>query len=188
MRTGPHQTGPGHVSVPNLCLGPVQGPCMFRPGTLGPHCGRPGPHTGGGGPDPIPGVRLAHVEARDQPWGSGLYIRGSDALPWGSGPLLTPWSISPSLDMWRLRTRPCGGVGRRCGPRVAAQDWGKSWSGPTHSTFTTRLSDSRVGTVSLYSSKGYPSFRVPTVAPGPTLGEDASLQVGPKLLLRVNMA
>jgi hypothetical protein len=146
------------------------------------------PYGGGGGPDPIPGVRLAHVEARDQPWGSGLYIRGSDALPWGSGPLLTPWSISPSLDMWRLRTRPCGGVGRRCGPRVAAQDWGKSWSGPTHSTFTTRLSDSRVGTVSLYSSKGYPSFRVPTVAPGPTLGEDASLQVGPKLLLRVNMA
>jgi hypothetical protein len=28
------------------------------------------------GPDPIPGVRLAHVEVRDQPWGSGLYIRG----------------------------------------------------------------------------------------------------------------
>jgi hypothetical protein len=25
--------------------------------------------------------------------------------------------------------------------------------------------DSRVGTASLYSSKGYPSFRVPTVAP-----------------------
>jgi hypothetical protein len=35
--------------------------------------------------------------------------------------------------------------------------------------------DSCVGTVSLYSSKGYPSFRVPTVAPGPTSGEDASL-------------
>jgi hypothetical protein len=43
-----------------------------------------------------------------------------------------------------------------------------------------------MGTVSLYSSKGYPSFRVPTVAPGPTSGEDASLQVGPKLVLRVN--
>jgi hypothetical protein len=39
----------------------------------------------GGGPDPIPGVRLAHVEVQDQPWGSGLYIRGSGALPWGSG-------------------------------------------------------------------------------------------------------
>jgi hypothetical protein len=39
-----------------------------------------------------------------------------------------------------------------------------------------------MGTASLYSSKGYPSFRVPTVAPGPASGEDASLQVRPKLL------
>jgi hypothetical protein len=48
--------------------------------------------------------------------------------------------------------------------------------------------DSRVGTAFLYSSKGYPSFWVPTVAPGPTSGEDASLQVGPKLVLCLNMA
>jgi hypothetical protein len=48
--------------------------------------------------------------------------------------------------------------------------------------------DSRVGTTSSYSSKGYPSFRVPTVAPKPTSGEDASLQVGPKLVLCLNMA
>jgi hypothetical protein len=41
--------------------------------------------------------------------------------------------------------------------------------------------DSRAGTASSYYSKGYPYFRVPTVAPGPTLGEDTSLQVGPKL-------
>jgi hypothetical protein len=47
--------------------------------------------------------------------------------------------------------------------------------------------DSRVSTTSLYSSKGYPSFRVPTVAPGPTSGEDAGLHVGPKLVLRLNM-
>jgi hypothetical protein len=48
--------------------------------------------------------------------------------------------------------------------------------------------DSRVGTASSYCSKGYPSFRVPTVAPGPTSGEDTSLQVGPKLVLHLNMA
>jgi hypothetical protein len=48
--------------------------------------------------------------------------------------------------------------------------------------------DSRVGTVLLYSIRGYPCFRVPTVALGPTSGEDASLQVGPKLVLRLNMA
>jgi hypothetical protein len=47
--------------------------------------------------------------------------------------------------------------------------------------------DSRVGIVSLYSSKGYPTFRVLTVALGPTSGEDASLQVGPKLVLCLNM-
>jgi hypothetical protein len=47
--------------------------------------------------------------------------------------------------------------------------------------------DSHVGTSSSYSSKGYPSFRVPTLAPEPTSGEDASLQVGPKLVLRLNM-
>jgi hypothetical protein len=35
--------------------------------------------------------------------------------------------------------------------------------------------NSHVGTMFLYSSKGYPSFRVPTVGPGPTSGEDASL-------------
>jgi hypothetical protein len=32
-----------------------------------------------------------------------------------------------------------------------------------------------------YCSKGYPCFRVPTVAPRPASGEDTSLQVGPKL-------
>jgi hypothetical protein len=47
-RTGPHQTRSGHVSVPDPRLGPVQGPGMFCPVTLGPPCGRPGPHIGGG--------------------------------------------------------------------------------------------------------------------------------------------
>jgi hypothetical protein len=41
--------------------------------------------------------------------------------------------------------------------------------------------DSRVGTAPSYRSRGYPCFRVPTVAPGPTSGEDTSLQMGPKL-------
>jgi hypothetical protein len=41
--------------------------------------------------------------------------------------------------------------------------------------------DSHAGTASSYCSKGYPYFRVPSVAPGPTSGEDMSLQVGSKL-------
>jgi hypothetical protein len=60
-RSGTHQTRSGHVSALDPRLGPIQGPSMSCPETLGPHCGRPGPHVGGG-PDPIPGVRLAHVE------------------------------------------------------------------------------------------------------------------------------
>jgi hypothetical protein len=114
-----------------------------------------------GGPDPILGVWLAH-EVLDQPWRSGLYIQGSDTSHGGPDSLLRPWGISLPLDTWRLRTRPCGGVRRYCGPRAVAQGWTEPWLGPTHNTFTTRLRDSRVGTASLYSSKGYPSFRVPT--------------------------
>jgi hypothetical protein len=38
-----------------------------------------------------------------------------------------------------------------------------------------------VGTVPSHYSKEYPCSRVLIAAPGPTLGEDTSLQVGPKL-------
>jgi hypothetical protein len=148
-----------------------------------------------GGSDPIRGVRIPFLGSGLHTWRSWTNLEGSDCIPRGpalshGGPdsLLMSWSISLSLDTWRLRTRPCGGVRRCCGPRVVARGWGESWFGPTHSTFTTRLRDRRVGTVSLYSSKGYPSFRVPIVAPRPTSGEDASLQVGPKLVLCFDMA
>jgi hypothetical protein len=43
--------------------------------------------------------------------------------------------------------------------------------------------DSRVGTVSSCYNKGYPYFRVLTVAPGPTSGEDASHRWGQNLYL-----
>jgi hypothetical protein len=147
MRTGPHQTRSGHVSVSDPLLGPIQGLGMFCPGTLGPPLWAARTPCGGG-LDPIPGVRLAQVEVRDQPWRSGLYIRGSRTNLGGPacisrgpvcisrglayisrGPtlsrgspdsLLMLWSMPPSLDTWRLRTRPCGGVGRCCGPRIAA--------------------------------------------------------------------
>jgi hypothetical protein len=66
MRTGPHQTRSGHVSVPDPHLGPVQGSDVFCPRTLGPPLwATQTPY--GGGPNPIPGVQLAHVEVRDQP-------------------------------------------------------------------------------------------------------------------------
>jgi hypothetical protein len=97
-------------------------------------------------------------------------------------------SHSRGLSCTRGGPGPTLEVRRCCGPRVVARGWDESWLSPTHSTFNTRLRDSRVDIASLYSSKGYPSFRVPTVAPGPTSGEDASLQVGPKLVLCFDMA
>jgi hypothetical protein len=148
-----------------------------------------------GSSDPIGGVCISFQGSGLHTWRSWTNLGGLDCISRGpalshGGPdsLLRPWGLSLSPDMWRLRTRPCGGVRRCCGPRVVARGWGESWLGPTHITLTTRLRDSRVDTASLYSSKGYPSFRVPIVAPGPTSGEDASLQVGPKLVLCFDMA
>jgi hypothetical protein len=44
-----------------------------------------------------------------------------------------------------------------------------------------------MGTAPSYCSKGYPCLWVLTVAPEPTSGEGASVQVGPKLVLCVNV-
>jgi hypothetical protein len=38
-----------------------------------------------GGPDPIPGVRFAHMEVMDQTWWPKPYIQRSGTFPWGSG-------------------------------------------------------------------------------------------------------
>jgi hypothetical protein len=141
-----------------------------------------------GGPDPIRGVRIPFQGSSLNTWRSWTNLGGPDCISrgpalyhWGLDSLLRPWGISLSLDTWRLRTRPCGGARRRCGPRVVARGWDESWLGPTHNTFTTRLRDSRVGTASLYSSKGYPSFRVPTVAPGPPQGRMPACRWGQNL-------
>jgi hypothetical protein len=159
---------------------------MLYPGTLGPHCGQPGPHTGG--PNPIPGVRFAHVEVLDQTWRLGSYIQGSDTSPWGSGltgdaseyVTFSGHVAAPDLPMWWGQLLLLAQSSRPRLGRVMA------WS---HiQLFYHAAKNSRVGTVSLYNSKGYPSFRVPTVASGPTSWEDASLEVGPKLVLCLNMA
>jgi hypothetical protein len=49
---------------------------------------------------------------------------------------------------WALSSRPC---------------LGRAALGPTHGTSATRLRDSCVGSSPLYSSRGYPSFGVPTI-------------------------
>jgi hypothetical protein len=45
-----------------------------------------GPDPTQRGPDPILGVRFAHVEVSDPTRRPGLYIQGSDTSAWGSGP------------------------------------------------------------------------------------------------------
>jgi hypothetical protein len=112
---------------------------------LGPYCGGPGPT-----------------------WRFGLYIQGSeltiDALEYitfsGHVAALEPPTWWGQALLLAQSNRP------RLGRAMV-------WSHIQLLYHATK--DSRVGTASSYSSKGYPSFRVPTVAPGPTSGEDASL-------------
>jgi hypothetical protein len=124
-RSGTHQTRSGHVSALDLRLGPVQGPSMFCPETLGPHCGWPRPHTGG--------VRIPFQGSGLHTWRSWTNFGGLDCISRGPAPShggpgspLMSWSISLTLDTWRLQTRPCGGVRRCCGPRVVTRGRGES--------------------------------------------------------------
>jgi hypothetical protein len=135
-RSGSQQTRSGHMSAPDPCLSPDQGPGMFWPGTLGPYCRWFGPHTRGG-PDPILGVRSVHVGVLDQLGGPNCVSTGPALSHGGPYPLLMPWSISLLLDTWRPRSHSCGGVRCCCWPRVVARGWGESWPGPTYSSFTT---------------------------------------------------
>jgi hypothetical protein len=135
---------------------------MLCPGTLGPHCGRPGPHTGG--PDPIPVVRFAYVEVLHQTWRPGPYIQGSGTFPWGyrlAGDTSEYVSFSghvaaPGLPMWWGQVLLLARVVARGLEQVMVRSHIQLLY---HAT-----KNSRVGTASLYSSNGYPSLRVPTVA------------------------
>jgi hypothetical protein len=159
---------------------------MFCPRTLGPHCGRPGLHTGG--LDPILGVQFTHVGVLDLTWRPGPYIQGSGTFPWGSrltGDTSEYVSFSGHVvaadpPMWWGQVLLLAQSSR---PRLGrVMDWSHI------QLFYHATKNSRVGTASLYSNKGYPSFKVPIVAPGPASGEDTSLQVGPNLAPCLNMA
>jgi hypothetical protein len=96
-RTGPHQTGFGHVSSPDPRLGPVQGSCMFCPRTL--QCVAWTLHRGG--PGPIPGVRACLCRFWTLLGGPVCTYRGPALPDGGPDPLLIPWSISSSRATWR---------------------------------------------------------------------------------------
>jgi hypothetical protein len=108
-----------------------------------------------------------------------LYIQGSDTFPWGSGLtvdtseyiIFSGHVAAPEPSTWRGRELSLAQSSR---PRLGRA---MVWSHAQLLYHATK--DSRVGTASSYGSKGYPCFRVLTVAPGSTSWEDVSLQVGP---------
>ena len=168
----------GHVSAPDPRLALIKAWVFFVPESRDPAVSGPDPTQRG--PHPILGVRFAPVEVLDLTRRPGLYIQGFDTFPWGSGLTVDALEYitfsghvaAPDPPMWWGQALLLAQSSRPRLGRVMA------WSHVQ--LFYHATKDSRVGTASLYGSKGYPSFRVPTVAPGPTSGEDASLQVGPE--------
>jgi hypothetical protein len=121
------------------------------------------------GLDPIHGVCIPFQGSGSHTWRYWTKLGGPDRIYRGPAPshggpdlLVIPQSMSLSLDTWRHRTHPCGGVRCCCWPRVVARGLGRvmAWSHIHLLYHATK--NNRVGTASLYSSKGYPSLRVPT--------------------------
>jgi hypothetical protein len=118
---------------------------------------------------PYGGVRIPSVRTRGGPgpsWRSGLYIQGPDTFPWGSGLTVDALEYitfsghvaAPEPPMWWGQALLLTQSSRMRLGRVMV------WSHVQLLYHVTK--DNRVGTGPSYSSKGYPSFRVPTVAPG----------------------
>jgi hypothetical protein len=127
---------------------------------LGPHCGRSGPHTEGSGSHSRGPVRTRGGPGAS--WRSGLYIKGSDTFPWGSGLTVDALEYitffghvaAPEPPTWWGQALLLAQSSLLRLGRVMV------WSHVQLLYHTTK--DSHVGTGSSYSSKGYPSFRVLT--------------------------
>jgi hypothetical protein len=100
------------------------------------------------------------------------------------------------MSPWELRTRTHKGLVSLCGGPDPIMHPGMYYlSAPRGALRPTHVVGSgaalratwrcRTGAASSYCRRGYPCFKVPTVALGPASGEDVSLQVGPKLDLRL---
>jgi hypothetical protein len=109
-----HAVWSGHVSAPDHRLALIKAWVFLVSESRDPTMSGPDPIQRG--LRPVPRVWLAPVEVLDHTRGSGLYMQGSGAFPWGPDPLLTPWRILSSLATWRPWSRPRGGVGC-CPPR-----------------------------------------------------------------------
>jgi hypothetical protein len=103
------------------------------------------------------------VEVLDQTWRLGPYIQGFGTFPWGSGltgdaseyVTFSAHVAAPDPPMWWGQVLL---LAQSSHPRLGRV---MAWS---HiQLFYHATKNSRVGTAFLYSSKGYPSFRVPTL-------------------------
>jgi hypothetical protein len=86
MRTSPHQTGSGHVLIPDPCLGPARACPVLGPWDL--PCGWP---------RPIRGVRIPFQGFGLHKWMSGTNLRGSDYISEGPGPTLGVRTVYPGV-------------------------------------------------------------------------------------------
>jgi hypothetical protein len=158
MRTGPHQAGPGHMSAPDPCLSKAW--VFFAPESRDPAVGSPDPTQRGPKPVPEVWVALAGVldlapEVRSTCTGVRHFPMGARTHCWHLGVYLLLW---PHGDPGAIHVVESGDVHH-----------------------VTR--DSRVGTTSSCCRKGYPCFRVPTVALGPTSGRMRACRWGQNLYL-----
>jgi hypothetical protein len=137
MRIGPERTRAG------LDTCQLRTPTWGLSKVLGPYCGSPGPT-----------------------WRSGLYIQGSGTFPWGSGLTVdaleyitfSSHMVAPEPPTWWGQALLLAQSNRSSLGRAMI------WSHIQLLYHATK--DSRVGTASSYSSKGYPIFRVPTIFKG----------------------
>jgi hypothetical protein len=117
----------GHVSAPDPRLALIKAWVFSVPESRDRAVSGPDPTQRG--LEPILGVQFVPVEVLDFTRRPGLYIQGPALSHGGPDSLLIPWSISSSLATWRTWSRPRGGVGCCCWPRVVARGWGEPWSG-----------------------------------------------------------
>ena len=114
-----------------------------------------------------------HVAAPDPPGGVSVFslLRGPDSM-WGSG---TPWGVRGPRPFWSGALSSLGHVvtpdlsraGSRSGA-IGPVRW--SWTPGTRLLSSLEHSNGEL-LESCHRKRGYPSPEVPTVTPGPTLGE-----------------
>jgi hypothetical protein len=93
-----------------------------------------------------------------------MYIQGSDTLPWGSG--LTDDALEYITSSGRVvALEPFTWWGRELLPAQSSHPkLGRVTAWPSAQLLYHETKDLHAGTMSSYSSKGYPSFRVLTEA------------------------